>query len=318
MKPIAKVALIGTITLLVGAAVFGTAATLSYTNNIGSGYKNREEAVHYTSEGEVITGIDFSFITESVVIKTGDVSNVTIDYKDFKEESAFDVSVTSGVLTMKEKATKGFNWFGFVWFWEYKEVADEYLATVTIPSSLDLSYNIVSTSGSIVTGGITSTKSYSAVSTSGAVTLNNATVDGNVTLSSVSGAVEAENVNVGGCLNLSSTSGSCLIKNAEVTKDIVISSTSGAVNVTNGKCESIDAKDVSGSINLSGIDVTENVIANNTSGSISISLVGDDAYQVTHSTTSGAANIKIKTDPSATKAITAKTVSGSISISYAA
>lgn len=317
MKPLAKAALIGVITLTVGCGVYAVAAGIAYANRDETKTSNREEA-QYVLKNETVTGIDVELVADSIVVRTGDVTNITIDYKDNKEAPIFDISVVNGVLTMKEKIVNPTEWFTFKWPWEWFNIQKDLTTTITIPNSLDLSYVLYSTSGAISASGITSTSSFTATSTSGSVCLQNSDIDGAVTLSSTSSAVTANVVISKDDVSLTSISGSANAKGVSTTKNIKVGSTSGAANAENVACNSINGSSVSGSVNLDRVTFDSKIKANSTSGSVSIKVVGDEAYKVTHSSVSGTINVGVRTDPEATKSIEASSVSGSINIQYAA
>lgn len=314
MKGITKALIFGTVTLVLGGAIYATALTIAFNNRSQKEIVNRSDA-QYVLTDDSVTGLDLDSVVDSIVVKSGDVSNVTIDYKDDKENPTFDIGVSNGILKFSQRSLE--NIFTFKWPWEKFNYGPGYAITVTVPSSSNLSYDIDSLSGSIKATDISSAKKLSGNTLSGSIEIKGCEFGGKVDLNSASGALTIENTKAHNGISLNNTSGKITAKNIEADESIKVNSTSGAVAFESVKAKSIDASTVSGAITLAKAEVSKGVMASTTSGSVSVSLVGNDAYNVSTTTVSGKVTTTVNLDSSSEKSVSVTTVSGNIKVEYA-
>ncbi|HZX07795.1 DUF4097 family beta strand repeat-containing protein [Kribbella sp.] len=103
----------------------------------------------------------------------------------------------------------------------------------------------------------------------------------------------------------------------DVTGPLDLRSSSGSLDADGLASTAVSAHSSSGSMTLGFAAVPQSIDAKASSGDVSIELPpGDTAYKLETDTSSGDRSANVKSDPGATRTITARTSSGDVSIEY--
>ncbi|GAB2572501.1 DUF4097 family beta strand repeat-containing protein [Kribbella endophytica] len=100
--------------------------------------------------------------------------------------------------------------------------------------------------------------------------------------------------------------------------EMTLDATSGDIEGTALTATTVHGKTTSGKVELTFVSAPQEVRAQGTSGDVTVLVPeGSETYKVDTDTSSGDEHTELRTDPAATRTITAKTSSGDVSVEYA-
>lgn len=136
-----------------------------------------------------------------------------------------------------------------------------------------------------------------------------------VSVENTSGNVKVSDVAAVG--KLKTTSGDIELRDAGG-DDVTLDATSGDIEATGLTATKVYGKTTSGRVELTFTTAPQEVRAQGSSGDVTVQVPeGAETYKVDTDTSSGDEHAELRTDPAATRTITAKTSSGDVTVEYA-
>jgi DUF4097 and DUF4098 domain-containing protein YvlB len=135
-----------------------------------------------------------------------------------------------------------------------------------------------------------------------------------VRVDNTSGTIKVSDV--AGGATLKTTSGD--VEAHAIGGELTIEATSGDIEASALTATKVHSKTTSGRVELTFATVPDEVSAQGTSGDVTVSVPeGTETFKVDTDTSSGDEHTEVRTDPAATRSITAKTSSGDVTVEYA-